>query len=143
MEDNKNYSIAALWFICGYLTWIAASYVFGNFTSRLIEPNNILHIYWHPGFVLYTITDLIIVFLLAFLLSTASGKKNIWTLTYIVGTVGLPLYSAIRSHINIWQHNLPVLETLIPSLTVLMTITPVIAWAGVSFGNKYGKKKTA
>ena len=141
MKDNKQYLIAAIWFICGNLTWKVAAYAFGNFTSHLIFPNNLLHINYRPAFVVYTTTNLIIVLLVAFLLSSAIGKKNIWTLTYVVGVVGLPLYSAIRSHIDIFQNNLPVLDTLIPSLAVLMIITPLIAWAGVNLGNKYRMKR--
>lgn len=143
MKDNKEYLIAAIWFICGTLTSIAASFVFGNFSSHLIFPNNLLHINYRPAFLVYTTTDLIIVFLVAFLLSTAIGKRNIWTLTYVVGVVGLPLYASIRSHIDIFQHNPPVIDTLIPSLAVLMIITPLIAWAGATSGEKYGRKKTA
>jgi ABC-type transport system involved in cytochrome c biogenesis permease component len=143
MKDNKKYSIAPLWFICGFLTSITASYVFGNFTSHLIFPDNVLHIHYKPAFAVYTITDLIITFIAAFLLSVATGKKNIWILTYIVGAVGLPLYSAIRSHLAAFQHNLPVLDTLIPSLTVLVIITPLIAWAGATLGKNYRMRKAA
>ena len=141
MKDNKQYLIAAIWFICGNLTWKVAAYVFGNFTSHLIFPNNLLHINYRPAFVVYTTTNLIIVLLVAFLLSTAIGKNNIWTLTYVVGVVGLPLYSAIRSHIGGFQHNLPVLDTLLLSITVLLIITPPVAWAGATLGNKYRMKK--
>jgi ABC-type transport system involved in cytochrome c biogenesis permease component len=143
MKDNNRYLLAAVWFVCGILTWKIAAYTFGNVTSHLIFPNNILHIYYKPAFVVYTITDLIITFLVAFLLSMATGKKNIFTLTYIVGAVGLPLYSAIRSHLQALHHSLPVLNTLIPSLTVLLIITPLIAWAGATLGNKNRREKTA
>jgi hypothetical protein len=141
MKDNKQYLIAAIWFICGTLTSIAASFVFGNFSSHLIYPNNLLHINYRPAFLVYTTTDLIIVLLVAFLLSTAIGKRNIWTLTYVVGVVGLPLYSSICSHIEGFQHNLPVLNTLLLSITVLLIITPPVAWAGGTLGNKYRMKK--
>jgi hypothetical protein len=40
-----------------------------------------------------------------------------------------------------FQHNLPVLNTLLLSITVLLIITPPVAWAGASLGNKYGMKK--
>jgi hypothetical protein len=75
-----------------------------------------LHIHYRPAFVVYSITDLIIVFLVAFL-------------------------SVIRSRIEMFQHNLPVLNTLLLSITVLLIITPPVAWAGASLGNKYGMKK--
>jgi hypothetical protein len=143
MKDNKRYLIVTLWFVCGFLTSIAASYAFGNFTSHLIFPDNKLHIHYRPAFVVYSITDLTIIFLFSFLLSVATGKKNICTLTYILGVVGLPLYYAARSHIEMFHHNLPVLDTLIPSLTVLLIISPLVAWAGATIGNKYGNEKAA
>lgn len=135
--------LTALWFVCGNLTWKFSAYVFGNFSSLLIFPNNVLHIHYRPAFVVYTITDLIIVFLIACLLSAATGKKNIWTITYIVGVVGWPLYSTIRSHYEMLQHNLPALDTLILSVAVLLIITPLVAWLGVTLGNQYRVKKTA
>lgn len=137
---KKKFLIAALWFICGNLTWKSAAYVFGNFSSLLIFPNNVLHIHYKPAFVVYTITDLVIVFLIACLLSVATGKKNIWILTYIVGVVGWPLYSAIRSHLQMFQHNLPALNTLIPSIAVLLVITPLAAWLGVTLGNQFRQR---
>jgi hypothetical protein len=108
-KNNKDYLIAVLWFLCGNLTWKSAAYVFSNFTSLLIFPNNMLHIHYRPAFVVYSITDLIIVFLVAFL-------------------------SVIRSRIEMFQHNLPVLNTLLLSITVLLIITPPVAWAGASLG---------
>src|SRR5271169_3937177 len=61
---KKEFPIAVLWFICGNLTWKSAAYVFGNFSSLLVFPNNVLHIHYRPAFVVYTITDLIIIFLI-------------------------------------------------------------------------------
>jgi hypothetical protein len=140
-KNNKGYLIEALWFICGNLTWKSAAYVFGNFTSLLIFPNNVLHIHYRSAFVVYTITDLIIVFLIASLLSMATGKRNIWILTYIVGVVGWPLYYTLRNHIEMFQYNLPIWDTLILSLIVLVIITPLVAWAGSLLGNQYGMRK--
>jgi hypothetical protein len=146
-ENNKVYLIAALWFICGNLTWKSAAYLFGNFTSHLVFPifsftNKVLHIHLRAAFVVYTITDLIIIFLIALLLSTVTGKRNIWNLTYIVGAVGWPLYYTIRNHIDIYHHNLPVWNTLILSITVLVIITPLVAWVGTILGNQYQMRRT-
>jgi hypothetical protein len=147
MKNNKNYLIAALWFICGNLTWKSAPYLFGNFTSHLVFPiynftNEVLHIHLRAAFMVYTITDLIIIFLIALLLSMATGKRNIRILTYIVGAVGWPLYYTIRNHIAIYQEKLPVWNTLILSITVLLIITPLVAWAGTILGNRYRMRKT-
>ena len=140
---KKKFLITALWFICGNLTWKSAAYVFGNFSSFLIFPNNVLHIYYRPAFVVYTITDLIIVFLSACLLSVATGKKSIWILAYIVGVVGWPLYSTIRSHLEMFQHNLPALDTLVLSISVLLIITPLAAWLGSTLGNQFRQYRKA
>jgi inner membrane protein involved in colicin E2 resistance len=144
MEDNKRYLIAALWFICGFPTSRAASYVFGNLTSPLISffSDEALHVIRTP-FMVYTMTDLTIIFLIALLLSLATGKRNMWDLAYIIGVVGRPLYATIRSHIQMYHYNLPVLETLIPSLAVLLIITPLIALLGTTLGKKYQMRKAA
>lgn len=139
---KKEFLITALWFICGNLTWKSAAYVFGNFTSLIVFPNNVLHIHYRPAFVVYTITDLIIIFLIAFLLSVATGKKNIWVLTYIVGVIGWPLYYTLRNHIAGFRHNLPVLDTLFLSIAVLVIITPLTALLGVTLGSKFRQRRS-
>jgi hypothetical protein len=131
---KKKILIAVFWFYCGTLSWKIAAYIFDKFSSHLIFPYNLLHIPYKPPFVVYSITDLIIVFLIACLMSVATGKKITWILAYIVGIVGSPLYWVIRSHFEAFQLNLPVLDTLIPSLAVLLILKPLTAWIGVTLG---------
>ena len=137
-KNIKSLLIIALWFICGNLTWLSASYFFNRGTSYLIPPTlnfmrTVLHLSFgtsYIAFLLYTISDLIIVFFIVFLLSRATGKRNIWLLMFIVGAIGFPLYYTIRNHIVMYHDKLPVWDTLIPALTAKLIIIPLLSWLG-------------
>lgn len=143
-EQYKTYLIAALYFISGFLTWLSAGYIFNGGTANLIEPTarfmmTVFHFSLGIGdtaFLLYTISDLIIVFFYILLLSIITGKRNIWNITYIIGAIGLPLYHTIRNHIVFYKHDLPVWGTLLASLAAYCII-PLLVWVGANLGNKY------
>ena len=122
--------------ICGNLTWISAAYAFGIGTSQLVFPlAKVFHYY--IAFTIYTITDLIIISLISFVLTIIIGKEKKLFISYIFGMTCWPLFSTISSHIEMIQKRLPVWDTLISHLIVLLFIAPLFAWIGVTFGNRY------
>lgn len=147
-RNMKSLLIIALWFICGNLTWLSAGYLFNPVTSYLIDPtfnfmktvSNLSFMINYIPFLLYTLSDFIIVFFVAFLLSRATEKRNIWLFIFIVGTSGAPLYYTIRNHIALYHHKLPVWDTLIPELIAKLIIIPLLTWLGAILGNRYHAK---
>lgn len=154
----KHHSIALLWLIGGYLCWISGDYLFIWGTSTLIEPTStyirsIFHLNVSLaliGFIVLLITDFIIVFLGAFLLSRALGRRKIWFFVFVLGFIGPPLYGTITANLDyvINYGTLPseattvLLRILIQTVIAYLIITPLIAWLGIILGNHYREKRT-
>jgi hypothetical protein len=145
----KYYLIVPLWLIFGYLIPVSSGHLFGVGTSHLIEPTSrylrtAFHLHFSSAsiaFVLYTISQAIIVFSVAFLLSVATGKRKLRLFMLIVGAVGLPLYDTRHNHIAIYHANLPVWNTLIESLAAHLFFTPLAAFFGVFLENQYRSRQ--
>ena len=152
-KNKKTYLIALLWLISGYLCWISGDYLFIWGTSNLVEPaskyiRSIFHLnvsLAFLAFIVLLITYFIIVFLSAFLLSRATGKRKIWFFVFIVGVVGPPLYGTMSGNIEyvINYETLPseattvLVQILMETIIAYLIITPLVAWLGVIFGNRY------
>ena len=160
MTRNKgDYLIAFLWLICGYLCWMAGDYLFIWGTSNLVEPTSrYIRLKFHLnfslvsiGFIILLITDFIIIFPIAFLLSRAIGKRKIWFFVFIVGVVAPPLYGTIGGNIEYVLHydTLPseakivLMRILLKTIMAYLFITPLVGWLGITLGNRYRARKAA
>ena len=158
-KNKKTFLIALLWLISGSLCWAAGDYLFIRGTSYLIVPASkyirlILHLKFSLaslGFIVLLSTDFIIVFLGAFFLSKATGKRNIWLSAFILGVIVPPLYGTINSNIEyvINYENLPseaitiLIQILIKTVIAYLIVTPFVAWLGVNLGNQYRQRVQA
>src|SRR4030042_3251271 len=156
-SNKKNYLIAILWLICGFLSRFSSSYLFSFVTSNLMEPTSkylrsIFHLNFSRGLVgniLFHVTDLIIVFSVSFLLARLTEKRKLWLIAFIIGVIGLPLYGTIRYEIAFENYygSSPESTTLLIQLVIEkvvadLIITPLVALLGVSLGHQYRMKKT-
>ena len=157
--NKKDYLIAFLWLIMGYLCWMSGDYLFIWGTSDTVEPtSNYIRLKFHLyfslafiGFITLLITDFIIIFSIAFILSIATGKRKIWFFVFIAGVVAPPLYATIGSNIDyvLQYKTLPaearivLTRILIETIIAYLFITPFVGWLGITLGDRYRMKKAA
>jgi hypothetical protein len=143
----KYYLISALWFICGNLCWFLASYLFNPLTSHLIPLTarllKLFHISSGFAFLLYTFSELIIAFVIAFFLAMRTGEKMLWLVTFILGIIGYPLYSTVSYNIAVHNYYGPLSEdtsqfvqAYVSTLVADLIFKPVVAWLGMRSGNQ-------
>lgn len=153
-ENNKRYLIAALWFICGNFCWLSASYLFNPLTSHLIFPTSkllrIFHLSLGTGsiaFLLYTLSESLIAFLIAFFLAVRTEKKMLWLVVFILGVIGYPLYSTVSYNMAVLNYYGPLPEdtaqfvrAVIETVIADLIMTPLVAWFGITLGNQYRRQ---
>ncbi len=154
IENKKYYITAFFWIISGYLCWLSSIYTFSYVTSNVlfsvvkfvksISPSlNYLN-----TFIIFRLTDYILIFLFAFVMSLISGKKIIWFIGFLIWPIGVGLYYTIhcmRAYMALYP-TLPswVIYWLIESIIVYIIFIPLVGWLGVILGNKlYLKRKNA
>jgi hypothetical protein len=154
-ENNKRYLIAVLWFICGNFCWLSASYLFNPVTSNLIFPTakllRIFHLSLGTGsvaFLLYTLSELLIAFIIAFFLAMKTEKKVLWLVVFILGVIGYPLYSAVSYNIAFRNYYGPLPEdtaqfvrAYVSTLVADLIFKPLVAWLAMTLGNQYRERK--
>jgi uncharacterized membrane protein YeaQ/YmgE (transglycosylase-associated protein family) len=155
ISNTKSCLIALFWLVCGFLSRLLAGYLFSFGTSNLLEPTSkfmgsILHLNLRAGFIafiLFHITDLIIVFSIAFLLARATQKRKLWFFAFIFGVIGPPLYDTISYNIAVKNYYGPYTEdtaqlvrAVIGTVIADLIITPLVAWLGVTLGNHFRQR---
>jgi hypothetical protein len=151
-EQYKRYLIGVLWFICGNLSWLSASYLFNPVTSHLIPSAarllKLFRVSSGIAFLLYTFSELIIVFLVAFFLAMRTEKKMLWLVFFILGIIGYPLYSSVSYNIAVRNYYGPLPEdtsqfvrAYISTFIADLIFKPLVAWLAMTLGNQYRVRK--
>lgn len=153
-ENKRYYLIGLLWFVYGYLCWLSALYLFSYGVSNAVLPvsrfvNSTIHSYFiaiFTNFMMFHITDFLLAFSLAVILSRASGKRKLWTVLFIAGAVGRSLYGDLTDFLSYREYYslLPqwFIIPLAGSLIAGLIVVPSLTWIGTFVGNKYWKEKT-
>lgn len=154
-ENKKDYLIALLWLICGYLCWLSGVYLLRYESSNLVLPiseyiNTTFNSYFISSlttFMLLYMADFILIFFATIFLSRATGKRLVWFVVFLIGCRGRTLYGTINGiifHMNNYG-TLPSEMTswLFESLAANFIIAPLIAWLGIFIGHKYRTAKQA
>ena len=119
------------------------------YTCRFLNifTQNLTHLLFRvTTFILLYMAEFILIFIAGILLSKATGKKSIWFLFLLIGSLGRTLYGTIQGiifHLNNYG-TLPSEMTywLFESIAAHFIITPLVAWLGVFIGQKCRTKKT-
>lgn len=149
---SKYIFITLLWVVGGILSWLCAIYIFTNFISSLIIPvttyfmgrfssSAILSL---SRFVLFNISDFIMVFLFSIILSILTGVKKIWVIGFIAGATGYTIYLNIIDIITDMKYygGLPpwVVSPWWHFMISSFVIIPFLAWIGCRLGGKKRQK---
>jgi hypothetical protein len=153
MKDQyKKYLLAALWFISGNLCWFSASYLFNPVTSHLLPKTarllTLFHVSSGFAFLLYTFSELVIAFLIAFFLTMKTEKKLLWFVIFILGIIGYPLYSTVSYNIAVRNYygsypedTSQFLRAYTSTLVADLIFKPLVAWLAMTLGNQYRERK--
>lgn len=147
-NDIKYFAIAFLWFIMGFVCSLAGIYSFTEGVSHFVMPvTNYLLTTAYPkfsltlaDFVLFHVADYFFIVLFAFLLAVATGRKVIWFVAFIIGTLAIPFYG-LTTYLNQQDKSAGFLSSVIQILISSFLIVPFIAWLGLTLGNKYRTKR--
>jgi len=151
-KQYENYLIAVLWFICGNFCWFSASYLFNPVTSHLLPLTvrllKLFHVASGFAFLLYTFSELIIAFFIAFFLTMKTEKKMLWFVIFILGLIGYPLYStvsyniAVRNYYGFYPEDTSqFLRAYTSTLVADLIFKPLVAWLAMTLGNQYRERK--
>jgi hypothetical protein len=153
-ENKRDYLIALLWLIIGYLCSFSAVYLFSYGTVNWVLPVNryVRTMFQSPimstmtNVVMCYIAQFITAFSFALVFSITTGRRRLWLLFFAIGAMGQSFYYDIESlnaYMNYYPSGLPswTKSFYYNEITVYFIIIPVVAWIGMMLGNKIYTKK--
>lgn len=150
---HKNYALAIVGLIAGYLCWLAGVYAFSYGTSSIVLPatkfikGTSSQLLTPLHFALFYSTDLFLIFLCSTALSIISGKRIILFIALMLWPVCFSMFNCIRDLIQ-YMNYYPELPSWVSSwftqaAIAYLLLTPVMGWAGMILGDKLYRKRQA